>query len=558
MRVSYQHANPYYGNESYLMRFHDGIHDQTACVLIDAGDGVAVGDLLAEDEYLTAVLLTHAHLDHYRTLAANVRDGAPVYAAPDTAAILDTVLSEGKHNYDLGDVEPVTDALEPVEDWTPLTGELDICPVPAGHAPGAAGFLVRFEDNEPHHLLATGDFTRRRVGGYPGFTTGLGVDVEAVFLTAAESAGYERELTESVGTMLERAREGSSVLVTASGLTGVQYAYLLGHLGEELDESIPINIVGQVAKLYADLEYDVPGVEACAVFEDPEEVLAPETVTIAGPEVPVEGSAHRLFEEIEDDPAATLVQITAGATTPRDSAGCTVYDYTLINHPTEDEIDGVVEAFGPIEVVIEHGRNNSGKYKDKYSSFVWATDDSKEYTLYDDGRWLSPEWVGPETDRRIRARNGRSNGWTRGGAFGDDRSLPALERADDVDFVAEGLDMDSLLVRLRADHGSETVHAEGERESVTVGTQKPDETSGEADETTTELHGADVATIVERLDAIEATLTADTVRARVVDAGDGVTLLRLLEDVALQHGQEVELTIESEIQTNGTGDSSSE
>jgi putative mRNA 3-end processing factor len=544
MRVSYQHANPYYGNESYLVRFHEDLTGQTACFLIDAGDGVDVDELLADDEYLTAILLTHAHLDHYRTLAANVRDGAPVYAASDTAAILDTVLSEGKRNYDLGDVDAVSDALEPIEDWTAITGDIDVRPVPAGHAPGAAGFLIRFADSETHHLLATGDFTRRRAGGYPGFTTELGVDVEAMFLTVAESTDYERELTESVGTIAERAREGSSVLLTASGLTGVQYAYLLGNLAAEFDESIPLTVVGQTAKLYADLGYDVPGVEERAVFEDPSEVLAPETVTIAGPEVPVEGSAGQLFEAIEDDPAATLVQVTAGATTPVDTAGCTVYDFTVVNHPTEDEIDSVVESVSPLEVVIEHGRSNTGKYKDKYSSFVWATDDTKQYTLYDDGQWLSPEWVGPETDRRIRARNGRSNGWALGSALDDDPSLPGLDRADDVDFAPEGLDMDVLAGRLQAGHAAET-------EPTTAAGEIPEPTrTAAADEadgpTTAEPDGAALTAITERLDAIEATLSADTVRARVVDAGEDVTMLRLLEDTELQHGQTVELAIDAE------------
>lgn len=37
MNVSYQHANPYASNESFLLRFdHEDEQDQTACVFVDA------------------------------------------------------------------------------------------------------------------------------------------------------------------------------------------------------------------------------------------------------------------------------------------------------------------------------------------------------------------------------------------------------------------------------------------------------------------------------------------------------------------------------------------
>jgi putative mRNA 3-end processing factor len=65
-------------------------------VLVDAGTDVAVDDLLADDEYLTAVVLTHAHADHYQSLAANLRDGAPIYASEATARILESVLDEAE------------------------------------------------------------------------------------------------------------------------------------------------------------------------------------------------------------------------------------------------------------------------------------------------------------------------------------------------------------------------------------------------------------------------------------------------------------------------------
>jgi hypothetical protein len=61
MRVSYQHASPHNGRESTHVRFYGGIRDETTYILVDIGDGVDVGALSGEDEYLSAICLTHAH-----------------------------------------------------------------------------------------------------------------------------------------------------------------------------------------------------------------------------------------------------------------------------------------------------------------------------------------------------------------------------------------------------------------------------------------------------------------------------------------------------------------
>ena len=61
MRVSYQHANPHNCRESTLVRFYDEIRDEMTCILVDIGDGVDVDALPGEDEYLSAICLTHAH-----------------------------------------------------------------------------------------------------------------------------------------------------------------------------------------------------------------------------------------------------------------------------------------------------------------------------------------------------------------------------------------------------------------------------------------------------------------------------------------------------------------
>lgn len=111
MRVSFQNANLRGGNESTLLRFTDG--DTGAVLLVDSGAGVDLDSTLAAGEYLNGILLTHAHIDHYRTLGKNVRHNAPIYTSPATAAVLERALPEAQQDNDLGDVDAVLAALEP-------------------------------------------------------------------------------------------------------------------------------------------------------------------------------------------------------------------------------------------------------------------------------------------------------------------------------------------------------------------------------------------------------------------------------------------------------------
>jgi putative mRNA 3-end processing factor len=550
MNVSYQHANPYAGNESFLLRFErEGGQNQTACILVDAGADVDVNDLLADGEYLTAIILTHAHSDHYQSLAANLRDGAPIYTSEATAHILETVLTEAqRHTGSTTDTEAVLDALEPLNDWDSPVEGLRIAPVPAGHTPGAAGFVLQFEsDDQRKTILATGDWTWERAAGYPGFDAALPADVGAVFLTAATNDAYEETLTESVGTICERASAGSPVLVSASGLTGVQYAYLLGHLARKLSQPLSVTVVGQAAKLYNDLNYDVPNVEAITAFDDPDELLAPETVTIAGPEVPTEGSSGRLFGEIRDDPNATLVQAVAAGNTLRSSARCTTHNFEVVAHPTETEVDTLVEDLDPTQVVITHQRGRaSSRYKDRYNSYVWATGDESTYTIHEDGRWVAPPWMTTEGIAYVNQGNGASGSTWLGETFagpGEEIPLPACGRIDeDVDLAAEGLDMGALEQRLRpSEAASSASAAAGEVETRPTDNRTPShETEIPMDEV---VSSEAVASITARLDAIESQLEGTTYTARVVEAGDDITLLRIFGEVGEEHGQTVDVTV---------------
>jgi putative mRNA 3-end processing factor len=343
-------------------------------------------------------------------------------------------------------------------------------------------------------------------------------DIEAVFLAGATSENVPETLTDIVGTALERAQEGSTTLVTASGLSGVHIAYLLGYVSNRVGGP-SVTVVGQAAKLYEGLDYAAPNVSSVPEFRSPTEVLASGRVTVAGPEVPVDGSAARLFEYISDDPGATLLQVTSGGTDPVDGGECTVYTRTFSQHPTDTAVDTLVDELDPIEVVIVHqSSQKSNRFKDRYEALTWATDDYEEYTLYDDG-WQGPPWVHDSTVRAA-----VSDGLAPRFAVED---LPVPSRAE-VDLAAEGLDigrLESLLASPDPPDGSET----GARTA-------PDDTAP------AERDALDA--IESRLSAIEALVSGHRIRARVVDAGGGVMLLRVLDaDCDLDDGEVIEASI---------------
>lgn len=442
--------------------------------------------------------------------------------------------------------------------------------MPASHAPGASGFLVQYEDGpEQHHLLATRDWTTGRVAGYPGLDMELPVDVETVFLTAATGPDTgDDPLTEVIKTICARAGAGSTVLTTASALTGIHLAYLLAHLNDTSEVSLPVTLVGRAATLWDTFGYDHPTVNVIPEFAEPETVVGPGRITIAGPEVPVAGSARRLFKHLSADGGATLVQVTSGAFEPQSGADTrgTVYDFEIRTHPDEETIDDVVDAFDPVHVVVTHARGaTADRYKDKYDSFVWATDDQQQYTLYDDGEWIGPPWVTDATRRRVLARQYAGNDRR----FGDsidtaDVPIPTVSRHDDCDLAAEGLDVECLRDDERADQQIEVRHElETPPATTNGGTKAPespdiataeDEHSGtsQSHPSATEAKAShEEATLQEfrnRLARIEAAVESRRIRARVIDAGDGIALLRPIdESIAgeLTHGDVVEIGVDS-------------
>jgi putative mRNA 3-end processing factor len=235
-------------------------------------------------------------------------------------------------------------------------------------------------------------------------------------------------------------------------LTGVHLATLFAAVEDELDVSIPVILAGHVAKLYDALGYDHGNVTAVPEFASTAECFEHGGVTIAGPEVPVDGSSGRLFEAIKDVASATLIQIQGGATeakTQSDFAG-TVSAHEFSNHPPEEVLSDVVESVSPIHTVIEHQQGDSlQQYKDKWNSFSWATGSGGEETLYRDGQYIAPPWVNTYIERQVRNREGQVDTSRADAALLDAvEVIPEIGRRNDINLSREGVNTTAIKERL--------------------------------------------------------------------------------------------------------------
>ncbi|MFC7137650.1 MBL fold metallo-hydrolase [Halobaculum litoreum] len=442
----YQHANPGAGNESVLLRFGYPGRDGDACLLVDAGRNVDPSELLRPEDRLVGVCLTHAHFDHYRALSGALDGDVPLFASPDTAAMIDDVLTVAATERGIQRSGAVEEAVVAIDDWTDVCSGVQLHPLPAGHAPGAAGFLFRFTDaEEAHDVVVTGDFTLTDCAGYPGFDTGLAVGVECLFLTAATDPNAGGTLTDALADTVEGALVGGRCLVTCGALTGVHVARLIAAVNSELGTDVPVRLVGQAAKLYETLGFEHEDVECVPVFDDPHSCLTPGTVTIAGPGVPNEDSSGRLFRALEQDTAATVVQLVSSGGDPVTRGGCTTTGYAFSNHPTEDDLRTVVESLEPAQTVITHQRGRTSRFND-LPSCVRATGDGDSYTLYESGTWVRPDWM-PSVRERDTA------GGLRLGAVTDvfdSLPLPDINPATLPNLATEGIDATAIRARVEA------------------------------------------------------------------------------------------------------------
>lgn len=445
MRISFQHANPTQGNESFLLRFDHG-GDETPCLLVDAGHGVDVDALLTPRDHLIGICLTHAHLDHYAALNAAHRSEIPIVTSPATTAMLENVFDVADVEYGVTTTNTILDAITPITDWTTLAPNIEVHPVPAGHVPGAVGYLVRAtDDDQSHHLLATGDFTRRRAAGYPGFDAAGFVDIDALFLTGATNDTFESALTDALGTVLEHAHGGAQTMLATSGVVGVHAAYLLAGLSREFDLRVPVRVVGQVAKLYDALDYDHSLVDSVPVFQHTDDCLEPGAIVIAGPEIPIERSSGRLFGVLREDPSACVVQLIGSGETPITDARCTIDDYELINHPQRSTLVEVHDAIDPTSTIITHRHGGANGAFNDLSSGVWGSGDTTEYTLYDGSHWLLPPWMGSSPIEQSRERSIQQFA---GADLLASFSVPSIERHADPDLEAEGVNVANVKTHL--------------------------------------------------------------------------------------------------------------
>jgi putative mRNA 3-end processing factor len=584
MNISFQYANRRKGNTSLLLRFDGLVEGQTVCLLVDAGQDVDVDSLLDDDEYLTGIVLTHLHYDHYTALGDALRDGAQIYASEPTAALLDDVLSVAATHADGSvDRETILDHTVAVDGQTTIAGAIDLYPVPAGHAPGATAYYLRVEaGGETETLLLTGDCTLRRAGGYPGLPL---CDVDGLVLNGATESAFEEELTESVAKTVELAAAGSSTLVTANGLTAVQFAYVLGHAIDDLDRQLPVTITGHAATLYDRLAYDVPHVRSVPTYEQTDEVLGPGEITISGPESPTEGSSGRLYGAIRDQPGAALVQLVGGDGKRVTDGSCTTVHYRLVNHPSEDVLDTIVEVTDPEQILMFHqGGKSLAEYREHFDRSVWAPNDSDSYRIYDaEQGWRTPPWVSEYTRQAM-----TGGGSTATVDAGMDALDTAVARESTPDLQAEGLDIEGLRTRFGSigtpsydsgDQSTEPVESETEDASQPLadppqvskdgatstsaspadtsaptpadGTAQPQSTDGgtaSEDPTSSRSLEQRLDALERRLEALDTSAAGETIKATVVELGDGSVLLDPVDGLpdAVEHGETVWLDLAAE------------
>lgn len=164
-----------------------------------------------------------------------------------------------------------------------------------------------------------------------------------------------------------------------------------------------------------------------------------------------------------------------------------------------------------------------------------------------------------KTRRRVRRHQ------RRGALLGDTLdpgkiSLPIVERHDDVDVAAEGLDAERLT---QVGKTSDSVGAgpdtasfytddsqmsteSDDRSAVADSAMQPERQSESESISADSIPDQDNSNLQAQLDRIEAAVTGQQARARVVDAGDDVTLLRVIDEQLadeLTHGELVSLTV---------------
>lgn len=427
MQVEFQAMNPSKTDDSFLLRINDSLEPVTQCFLVDCGNGVNVDKFLTEKDELSGIIITHAHEDHISALPENTRKNVPIYTTPDTAIVLKKLFKQAaaqsnssttfssNNSWDFWDritptvAETVTQQLTPIEEITQLTPSVDLIPLPAGHTIGAGSFLFKtYTGTKEHHFLATGDFTPHAVGQTPGLDKNVAqvADIDVLFMNTAmrtQENSYKDVFTDSIKTILEEAAQGKKVLVSSSSLTSIHYANWLQKSVQKYSTKINVILAGLSATMYDELGYDTSNLELAPTYED-NTITKNGTIVISAPEVPSSGGSGRIYDQLKNDPNSSIIQIKSGGDVSTEQLSID-HSYRHVPHPTQDELDSLVEFTNPVHTVLNHGPKKH--YKNKYSFTIhWTVmNHHKRNLLLDNGTLCNPPWVNDAYASDIKSEN---------------------------------------------------------------------------------------------------------------------------------------------------------
>ncbi|MFB6283788.1 MAG: MBL fold metallo-hydrolase [Halobacteria archaeon] len=398
MQIKFQKINPRSGDESVLIKVVTDGYQDNPCILIDSGKNVDATKHINDNEYLAAILLTHPHIDHYLTIDKNLQDGARIHTSKQTKQIL-------KHSFDknpeLNSKNHILEKIQTVEDWSQITPEIEVKPIPAGHAPGAVSYYI---DINGERILSTGDFSFESMGGWPGFPQIHEIpEIDALFVNTVSSenpggGGF----TKPVEKILDMAISGSDTVVAANTTNCLTVTYLLGKLIQLKNLGLSVCVAGTPASLYQEFGYQLDKVEAVEEFGHPSDLLDSYDIVVASGPTLKHGSSARIFEEVKSDSTSFVAQILAGDSREVGQTQCTFSRFRPDTHADFPDVCRLVDEVKPMHAVVMHGDHKP--VEDVEDVFVWSEDTSNKHVLYTDrDGWKPMPWL--EVGDRIKENN---------------------------------------------------------------------------------------------------------------------------------------------------------
>lgn len=421
MELRYMPANPNENDDAFLLKFDEPFHDTVECVLFDAGEGTDVDQQLQDNETLIGIVITHAHFDHITSLPKIVASypDVPIYTSPDTAAILEAMVEQAVCSSDQSTYQNSQwwswDNLTPelkntiIEQLTPTTemfsigdsNAIELLPIPAGHLSGATAYLVQYMVGNDHvRTLVTGDFSESTFAAHPSAFVDPVIDyldVDVLVTNAAFRDGNadppETQLTALLAQVINRAEQGQSVLITASGTTGVRLAYWLEQLHDRYQQVPPTKLLGYSARVYSALSYPDSHIQLHPDY-DPSTITDTGSITITAPESPNKGGAKVICNQLQSDPNSVIFQAQSGGaiSTPNfDPAE----SYFLSSHPTKKTFLSMIKGLKPTHTILNHSNHGKAQLVDDIQSTIAISTEHKyeEYLLYNNNIPQVPDQI---------------------------------------------------------------------------------------------------------------------------------------------------------------------